>query len=246
MIASKLKKIASFPRRYTWYIQQWRAFKAAEAQESDQRFPPAKASERVKSLWEATSTTAFDAHYLYHVAWAVRAITRLAPAVHVDISSSLYFSATLSATVPTQFYDFRSTPLDLDNLDCGQADLTQLPFENGTLESLSCMHTIEHVGLGRYGDPIDVNGDLRAAKELSRVVAPGGTLLMVVPVGMQKIEFNTHRIYSRNKLLEMFPDFEPVETALVRDDRRFVLNPPDEAFDDQRYGCGCFLLRKLG
>ncbi len=246
MTASKLKRLTSLPKRYAWFISQWRAFKAAESAEVDLRFPPAKASERIKSLWEATATTAFDAHYLYHVAWAVRAITRLAPASHVDISSSLYFSATLSATVPTRFYDFRATPLDLDNLDCGQADLTKLHFENGALESLSCMHTIEHVGLGRYGDPIDVNGDLRAAKELSRVVAPGGTLLMVVPVGKQRIEFNSHRIYSRQKLLAMFPDFETVETALVRDDRRFVLNPPEEEFDAQRYGCGCFVLRKRG
>ena len=244
MLASKLKKLAALPKHYSRFSSEWRAFKAAEAQESELRFPEAKKSERVASLWEATQTTAFDAHYLYHTAWAVRAIARKAPAKHVDISSSLYFSATLSAMVLTEFYDFRTTVVDLDNLKCGQADLTSLFFEDGSLESLSCMHTIEHVGLGRYGDPIDVNGDLKAAQELGRVVAPGGILLMVVPVGTQRIVFNSHRIYARANLLAMFPDFDPVEIALVRDDRRFVVNPPNEEFDAQEYGCGCFLLKK--
>ncbi len=46
----------------------------------------------------------------------------------------------------------------------------------------SCMHTIEHIGLGRYGDPLDAVGDQTALSELQRVVAPGGSLLIVVPV----------------------------------------------------------------
>lgn len=246
MIFGKLLKAFSLPQRLTRFRQDWRHFKSDEAARGGGRFPDAAWNERMASLWEATETTAYDAHYLYHVAWAVRMVTGYAPARHVDISSSLNFCTTLSATVPTEFYDFRATLLQLDNLLCGQAELTKLAFGDAEIESLSCMHTIEHVGLGRYGDPIDVNGDMAAAAELSRVVRPGGHLLMVVPVGHARIVFNSHRIYGHDQILAMFLDFDVVETALVRDDRRFVRNPAAAEFDEQSYGCGCFHLRKTG
>lgn len=246
MIFGKVTKALSLPQRLARFRQDWRRFKSDEAARGGGRFPDADWTERIPSLWEATETTAYDAHYLYHVAWAVRVVTGYAPAMHVDISSSLNFCTTLSATVPTEFYDFRATPLQLDNLICGQADLTQLFFDDSSVASLSCMHTIEHVGLGRYGDPIDVNGDMAAAAELSRVVRPGGHLLMVVPVGRPRIVFNSHRIYGHDQILAMFPGFDVFETALVRDDRSFVRNPAVTEFDAQSYGCGCFHLRKSG
>lgn len=244
MIARKLKKAIVLPSAYWRFRMHWQQFKRDEVLAGGTRFPPAQWSERVAALWEATPTTAYDAHYLYHVAWAVRMVTGYAPTKHIDISSSLNFCTTLSATVPTEFYDFRATPLDLDNIYCGAADLTQLFFANGSVESLSCMHTIEHVGLGRYGDPVDVAGDLKAAAELTRVVRPGGHLVMVVPVGRPRIVFNAHRVYGHDQILGMFPGFELVETALVRDDRSFARNLSGTEFDTQSYGCGCFLLRK--
>lgn len=244
MISGKLKKAIVLPSHHARFRAHWRQFKQDENSRSDGRFPKAAWAERMPSLWEATKTTAYDAHYLYHVAWAARMVIGYAPAKHIDISSSLNFCTTLSATVRTEFYDFRTTPLQLDNLLCGQADLTNLFFEDASVESLSCMHTIEHIGLGRYGDPIDVNGDITAAAELSRVVRPGGHLLMVVPVGRARIVFNSHRVYCHDQLLAMFPNFEVLETALVRDDRSFSRNPDAVEFDAQSYGCGCYLLRK--
>jgi hypothetical protein len=47
------------------------------------------------------------------------------------------------------------------------------------------MHVVEHVGLGRYGDPIDANGDAQAIKELKCVLWPGGVLYFVVPTGVR-------------------------------------------------------------
>ena len=51
-----------------------------------------------------------------------------------------------------------------------------------------------------YLSPIDPEGDLKAVKELSRVVTKGGSLLFVVPVGKPRIQFNAHRIYSYKKI----------------------------------------------
>jgi SAM-dependent methyltransferase len=118
----------------------------------------------------------------------------MAPAKHIDISGTLPFFFILSAFMPVEFYDFRTAPLHLSQLKCGSTDLTALHFSTGSVQSLSCMHTVEHVGLGRYGDPIDPDGDLKAIRELKRVLAPGGNLLFVVPVGKPSVVFNAHRI----------------------------------------------------
>src|SRR5436853_180080 len=87
------------------------------------------------------------------------------------------FRKEFSAFIPVEFYDYRPANVQLSNLTAEAADLLALPFAEGSVESLSCMHVVEHIGLGRYGDPLDPNGDLKAIAELRRVLAPAGTLL---------------------------------------------------------------------
>jgi SAM-dependent methyltransferase len=191
-------------------------------------------------LKDKTIKTSFDAHYIYHTAWAARKVKEINPVVHTDISSSLYFSGIVSAFVPVDFYDYRPAELNLSNLKSEHADLTKLQFQNNSIKSLSCMHTVEHVGLGRYGDPIDPNGDLKAISELKRVLANGGSLLFVVPVGKPKIEFNAHRIYSYEQIEEYFKDLKIKEFTLITDNKDFIENAKPELVSEQKYGCGCF------
>lgn len=142
--------------------------------------------DRYPCLNDNSSTTPFDAHYIYHPAWAARVIAKTKPAVHVDVSSTLHFCSILSAFVPVKFYDYRPADLKLSNLSSGSANIVSLPFPSNSIESLSCMHTVEHIGLGRYGDPMDPEGDLKAIAELKRVLGVGGSLLFVVPRGKCK------------------------------------------------------------
>lgn len=102
------------------------------------------------------------------------------PEKHIDISSDLRFVTLVSAFLPIDFYDFRPVDLKMDGLESFHADIVNLPFENNSVYSFSCMHVVEHVGLGRYGDAIDYDGDLKAIAELLRVLAQGGNLIFVV------------------------------------------------------------------
>jgi SAM-dependent methyltransferase len=152
-----------------------------------------------------------------------------------------------SAFVPVKFYDYRPADVAMDNLTTDRADLTSLPFESGSIPSLSCMHVVEHVGLGRYGDTMDPNGDLRAISELKRVLAPGGTLLFVVPVGKPRVRFNAHRIYSYDQVIGGFHGLSLVEFALIPDKARdggLIRHASRELCDQQKYGCGCFWFRR--
>jgi SAM-dependent methyltransferase len=203
--------------------------------------------DRYPCLRDRTQKTTFDRHYIYHTAWAARIIAKTRPAVHTDFSSILHFCSQISAFVPVKFYDYRPADLQLNNLTCEHADLTQLPFGDRSFHSISCMHVVEHIGLGRYGDPLDPSGDLKAMRELERVLAPDGTLLFVVPVGQPVIQFNAHRIYSPAQISKQFGELHLEEFALIPDktgDGDLIVNPSKELVERQRYGCGCFWFKR--
>jgi len=203
--------------------------------------------ERMPFLNDRTETTGFDRHYVYHVSWAARVLAKIRPAHHIDISSSLYFCGVVSAFIPVSFYDYRLAPLHLSDLESKTGDLLALPFCTGSVPSVSCMHVVEHIGLGRYGDPLDPLGDLKAIAELQRVVATNGTLLFVVPVGKSRVVFNAHRIFAPQQIIERFPEWELVEFALVPDgppEQGLIRNASLELAAQQEYGCGCFWFQK--
>jgi hypothetical protein len=104
------------------------------------------------------------------------------------------------------------------------------------------MHVIEHIGLSRYGDPLDPNGDIKAVNELKRVVSIGGNLLLVVPVGSPRVMFNAHRIYSFAQICDLFEGFSLKQFALTTDESSngLILHADASLADAQKYGCGCF------
>jgi len=193
---------------------------------------------------ENTNKTSFDRHYIFHTAWAARKLVEINPKKHIDISSSLYFVTITSAFIPIDFYDYRPATLNLSGLKTRSGDLLNLPFKSNSVESISCMHVIEHIGLGRYGDPLDIDGDKKAIKELIRVTKKGGSILFVVPIGKPKVAFNAHRIYSYSQIVKMFGDSCLLkEFSLIPDkenDGGILVNPPTQILNKQKYGCGCF------
>lgn len=197
-------------------------------------------------LNDAVGEMGFDEHYVYHTSWAARKLRELDSVQHTDISSSLMFCGIVSSFIKVEHFDYRVPNLDVAGLRCGQANLISLHFEENSLTSLSCMHVLEHVGLGRYGDEISSDADRKAASELKRVLKPGGNLLIVVPMAeIPSIRFNAHRIYSYAKLTDLFNGLKLVEFSFYNDySKTFHINTDESAITGSRYGCGCFVFRK--
>lgn len=238
----KLFYIFRYLYRYAIFLTDYWKFYREAQKRPDQRF---LWKDRYPCLFEKTKTAGFDRHYIFHTAWAARILATTRPQRHVDISSSLYFASIVSAFVPVEFYDFRPVTLNLDNALCGQANLLSLQFESNSIISLSCMHVVEHIGLGRYGDPLDVFGDIKAIQELKRVLAKGGHLLLVVPVGVPCVMFNAHRIYSYEQVMDYCNGFELIEFSLIPDREGGLLRRANPALvASQRYACGCFWFKK--
>lgn len=238
-----IKKIIFFPKRVVQGIIILPDYIRFQ-NKNNQRFS-LKIKDFYPQVLDKTRTTGFDRHYVYHTAWAARKVQEINPQKHIDIASSLYFPAIVSAFVPVDFYDYRPAEIELSGLTSNHADLLNLHFSDNSIESISCMHTIEHVGLGRYGDPIDPMGDIKAINELQRVTAKGGSILFVTPVGIPKIEFNAHRIYSYEQIMNYFNECELVEFSLIPEHvGGIVKNANPELVKSGSYDCGCFWFKK--
>lgn len=202
--------------------------------------------DRFPFLYDRTSNTSFDRHYIYFPVWAFQKILKYKPNHHIDISSTLSFSTMLSQHVKTTFYDLRPAQIKLPNYISKKADLTNLKIKSNSISSLSCMHVIEHIGLGRYGDVIDPLADIKAARELVRVLAIKGNLLIVVPIGAPRVYFNAHKVYSYNQVINLFHGLELLEFSYIsgKNDLGIITNPKLSNLNGETYACGCFWFTK--
>ncbi|MEN0111343.1 MAG: hypothetical protein AAF805_11535, partial [Planctomycetota bacterium] len=168
----KLRQLTGRLRSALRYASAYRRFRRGQSS-GESGFPALRWKDRFVVLGEDTASTGFDRHYVYHTAWAARVLAKTDPTPHYDFGSLLYFSTLVSAFRPVRFFDYRPAEIDLGGLESQHADLTALSMASGSVASASCMHVLEHIGLGRYGDPVDPDGDRKAAAELERIIAPG-------------------------------------------------------------------------
>lgn len=196
-------------------------------------------------LGDWSTHTPFDAHYFYQGAWLARRICASKIVKHVDIGSSVLTMSVLSAHVETVFVDYRPLKVSLPGLTSIAGNILDLPFTGDSVESLSCLHVIEHIGLGRYGDPIDPQGSVKAALELQRIVRHGGKLFLSLPIGRERICFNAHRVHAPSSVVRMFPRMRLAEFSYVDDGGQYHEAEAIEAASHLEYGCGLFLFEKL-
>jgi hypothetical protein len=78
--------------------------------------------------------------------------------------------------------------------------------------------SFEHDGLGRYGDPINPNGDLETMKKMKKIVKKNGLLFLSVPVGEDTIVWNLHRIYGRHRLPKLLSGWKLVDSFGFKDE----------------------------
>lgn len=114
-------------------------------------------------------------------------------------------------------------------------------------DSLSCLHTIEHFGLGRYGDPLDPGGYLEGFKDLIAMLKPGGVLYISFLIGMKnEVHFNAYTVFHPKDIFSWVPN----EPSLLRFDYVDDNGVLHKDFDLQTldlfttYSCGIYTFRK--
>ena len=198
----------------------------------------------IPSLFDDLPKAPFDSHYFYQDIWAFKRIRELGFDTHVDIGSKVEFIGFLTVIKKVIFIDIRPLIANLDNLESIKGNILSIPYEDNSINSISCLHVAEHIGLGRYGDALDPLGTKKAAKELARVLAKDGSLFFSLPIGRSRLCFNSHRIHSTDQILDYFSDLELIELSGVDDSGNFTENIDRDKLDLCNYGCGFFCFTK--
>jgi hypothetical protein len=201
----------------------------------------------------ATSGVA-SGHYFHQDLWAARLIHAHSPKRHVDVGSRIDgFIAHLLCFRSVEVLDIRNLTSNVAGLTFRQADLmSEHAIAIDPAESVSCLHALEHFGLGRYGDAIRPSGWRVGLQRLAELVQPGGRLYLSVPIGRPAVEFNAQRIFHPGYIVceaqmrgLQLQQFAYVDDAGNFNDWSDSMSPRELATLAQlEYGCGLFLFRK--
>jgi SAM-dependent methyltransferase len=124
----------------------------------------------------------------------------------------------LAFSMPTVMIDVRPlATYDTENLTFVCADATDLiGIKNSSIESLSALCSVEHFGLGRYGDTVDPIAYLKAFRSMERVLCEGGDLYISLPVDNHNhIVFNSDRVFMPQYVVDQFKSLDLVEFSLT-------------------------------
>lgn len=198
---------------YEWYMNQLREYLGKEGKGNfriDTTYLHPVVSDRVNCA----------AHLRYSFwpdVWAASHIQEKRPTIHYDIGSCIdgfigYMSAIGQKTIQL---DNRSVEIELPFISFVRDDVTKLDgIEDGSLESLSALCSLEHFGLGRYGDIIDPDACFKTFDAIQRKIKKGGMLYIAVPVGHEHVEFNAHRVFYANTIINAFDEMELLEYSV--------------------------------
>lgn len=183
-------------------------------------------------------------NYFWQDLWAAKKIISSGVKQHFDIGSRLdgFIAHLLSAGISVTMIDIREFPQEIDGLNTIVDDATMLSqFENNSIDSLSALCSLEHFGLGRYGDPVDPEACFKCFSCIQKKLSPGGDLYISVPIGKERVEFNAHRVFFPQTIIDCFSDLQLVEFSATADG--LIENSPrvhqydnDDKNGEHRYG----------
>jgi hypothetical protein len=151
---------------------------------------------------------AVTSEYFWQDLLVARKIFSANPDKHVDIGSRVDgFVAHVASFREIEVLDIRPISPLIPGVIFKQADLMHpAPDTHNYCDSLSCLHALEHFGLGRYGDPIDPKGYESGLRNMIDILCSGGIFYLSVPVGIERVEFNANRVFNPNTIVNIAQD----------------------------------------
>ncbi|MDE6603997.1 MAG: DUF268 domain-containing protein [Lachnospiraceae bacterium] len=205
-------------------------------------------------LWPVISDKYADAgtieNYFWQDLWAAKLIAKSGQKEHFDIGSRVdgFIGHLLAMGIDVTMIDVRDFPKQIEGLHTIIDDATTLrQVSDESIESLSALCSLEHFGLGRYGDPIDPEACFKCFANIQKKLKKGGHLYISVPIGKERIEFNAHRIFYPATVINSFADMELLEFSCATE-AEIEYNASIYKYDDDThngsYRFGLFHFRK--
>lgn len=243
------------PQVFIYFFRGFPSFlgdlKRLKKQRGDNKdFPFGATTPILENRFQTSGT--MSGHYFHQDLFIAKKVFINKPVRHVDIGSRTDgFVAQVAVFREIEVIDIRPQTSKVANIIFKQMDLmgSEIKEEN-YCDSLSSLHAIEHFGLGRYGDPIDYFGHLKAFNNIHKILKPGGKFYFSTPIGPQRIEFNAHRVFSVQYLLDQFKDKYVVQSFSYVDEKGDLIENATlsqeniNANFNCNFGCGIFELIK--
>jgi len=146
---------------------------------------------------------AIKSEYFLQDLTVARWIYELGPNKHADVGSRIDgFIGHIASFRDVDVFDIRPitvaiphvTFLKLDIMN--KEDVNSVTQQRGAYDSLSCLHAIEHFGLGRYGDSISTKGYSIGFHNLASMLKMHGLLFLSTPIGKERVEFNANWVFN--------------------------------------------------
>lgn len=181
------------------------------------------------------------------------------PDRHVDVGSRVDgFVAHVASFRSIEVFDIRPVSAGIPGVVFKQADLMSTDSVSGFCDggdgycdSLSCLHAIEHFGLGRYGDPINPLGYQRGIANLAKLLKLSGRLYLSTPIGRERVEFNANWVFDPRSILRVANEvglcLEELTVLDQQGGRETFLNPGGETLaqmSKEHYRLGIFYFLK--
>lgn len=191
--------------------------------------------------------------YFWQDLLVARKIFEANPVKHVDIGSRVDgFVAHVASYREIEVFDIRPITTTIPGVRFKQANL-MMPTEEmaSYCDSLSCLHALEHFGLGRYGDPIDPNGFERGFVNMVGLLREDGVFYLSVPIGIERVEFNANRVFDPRTIVNLAMNnfLQLSELTVIRQGGRVEVIVPDELqlinLASQHYALGIFTFVRL-
>ena len=189
-------------------------------------------------------------HYFHQDLLVASYIYAKNPNSHLDVGSRMDgFVAHVASFRRITVLDIRSLQKSVhSNIEYIQSDATSLNSSyKKKFDSVSCLHALEHFGLGRYSDKIDPDAHIKGFKFLCDALESGGVLYLSVPVSIEtRVEFNAHRVFDVNEpiLWGKNNSMTLVRFDCVDDHGNLHLNCNFIHASKQRFGLGIYSFKK--
>lgn len=127
-------------------------------------------------LFDRDTQSAKLGEYFWQDMYVAKKIIQTNPRRHIDVGSRIDgFIAHLACVRHVEVFDIRPLNINIDNVTFQQWDVTKPSVKLDSIcDCVTCLHTLEHIGLGRYGDNINPDGWEEGLKNLSKLLEPGG------------------------------------------------------------------------
>jgi len=195
--------------------------------------------------------------YFWQDLWVAQRIFERAPTRHVDVGSRIDgFVAHVASFRELEVLDIRPVESKINNVVFRQVDLVnpdsiaQVFGQTGNcIPSVSCLHALEHFGLGRYGDALNPTGYQEGIANISKLLSPKGILYLSTPIGVERVEFNANWVFDPLMIINLAKKSElQLLRLVVITSEGIVAELTTEAeisqFANQHYHLGIFEFQK--